>query len=76
MRSVKVRAAQADATLTDTITALLRSALAESSGRSAVATVSFPLVLGARRATADELSAERIAELDAAQDLASADVSA
>ncbi len=68
MRSIKVRAAQRDATLTDTITALLRSALSAPDGAPA-AKVRFPLVLGARKAAPGELSAERVAELDAAADL-------
>lgn len=73
MRSIKVQAAQRDATLTETIATLLRSALAEGDGPSTARRVQFPLVRGARQATADELSPERVFEIDSAYDVAATD---
>lgn len=74
MRSIKVRAAQQDATLTETITTLLRSSLSEAS-RPTMTRAQFPLVLGSRQATPDELSADRVAKLDASHEVAATDLS-
>ncbi|MFT4165549.1 MAG: hypothetical protein QM650_09940 [Microlunatus sp.] len=74
MRTIKVRAAQEDATLTETITTLLRASLAQTR-QSGARRVQFPLVLGAHRATPEELSADQVAELDAAHDLAATELS-
>lgn len=73
MRSIKVRAAQEDATLTETITTLLRASLSAAS-RPTATRVQFPLVLGQRRATPNELSAEQVSELDASHEAAATDL--
>lgn len=73
VRAMKIRAAQTDATLTSVITQTLRAGLAVESERERDR-VQFPLVRGSRRADPEELSPERISELDAAHDLASTDL--
>lgn len=70
VRAMKIRAAQTDSTLTSVITQALRAGLdAESPSRGD--RVTFPLVRGTRVAAADELSPERIAELEAGHDVGS-----
>lgn len=70
MRSIKVRAAETDRTLTDVMTELLRTGLnAGGDEWSTPHRVEFPLVLTARTAPEGSLSPERIAGI-----LADADV--
>ncbi len=71
MRSIKVRAAQTDRTLTEVIAELLRSGLsAAEAGVSGGQRVQLPLVRSSRTASPDELSPERIAAILQAADIA------
>lgn len=65
MRSIKVRAAQTDRTLTDLVADLLRSGLrvSESGASSPARRVEFPLVRSAHMAPEGSLSPERITDL-------------
>lgn len=73
MRSVKVRAAQTDRTLTDVVTELLRSGLSSTGdGSRSSGRVQFPLVRNSRTASAEDFSPERIASILEEDDVASA----
>lgn len=75
VRAMKIRAAQTDSTLTSVITQALRAGLdAESPSRRE--RVTFPLVRGTKVAAADDLSPERIADLDAEPEVGSTGLTA
>lgn len=61
MRSVKVRAAQSDRTLTDVITGLLRAGLDAAGQSGSTSRVRLPLVRNSRTAMLGDLSPERLA---------------
>ncbi|MFT4052374.1 MAG: hypothetical protein QM677_09010 [Microbacterium sp.] len=63
MRSIKVRAAQRDSTLTETITGLLRKALDAQADGPVARRVEFPLIRSSHVARPEEASPERIAQL-------------
>lgn len=64
MRSVKVRAAQTDRTLTETVTELLKTGLkAAEILPMGGERVEFPLILAARKAEPGELSPDRVAAM-------------
>jgi plasmid stability protein len=70
MRSIKVRAASTDRTLTDVMTEVLRAGLRmEESDAPSRRTLDFPLVITARTAPEGALSPERIAEITSAADV-------
>lgn len=63
MRSVKVRAAQTDRTMTEVVAELLRAGLATVEDGPGAARVRLPLVRNSRTAAEEELSPDRVASL-------------
>lgn len=70
MRSVKVRAAQTDRTLTEVVTELLRVGLASGGGGTGAGRVQLPLVRNSRVVDEADLSPDKVAALLQAGELA------
>lgn len=71
MRSLKVRAAQTDRTLTDVIAELLRTGLTAGETGPNAGRVQLPLVRTDRHASTEELGPERVAEILSESDVSS-----